>query len=290
MAAISVPAVGVLASRRRRRTVEHAAAYIALIVLGVTFAFPLYWLVSTSLKTPPQQVALPPVWIPHPLVWQNYPNALTAYPYLNYLKNTLTICILTVVGVTASSALVAYGFSRIKWPGRDIVFILVLATLMLPYQVTMIPLFIVFREMGWTNTFRPLIVPAFFGSAFYIFMLRQFFNSQPPELADAATIDGASEFGVFSRIYVPLSRPALATVALFQFMFAWNDFLGPLIYINQQSKFTLALGLQQFISAYGSEWGQMMAAAATFTVPMILLFFLAQRTFIQGITLTGLKG
>ncbi|MCL4543368.1 MAG: carbohydrate ABC transporter permease [Chloroflexi bacterium] len=281
---------GFLASRRRKQQVSHAVTYLLLTIFGLTFAFPLYWMVATSLKTPPQQIAVPPIWIPHSLVWQNYPKALTAYPYADYLRNTLTICILNVIGTVVSSSLVAYGFSRIRWPGRNAVFILVLATLMLPYQVTMIPLFLIFRGIGWVNTFRPLIVPSFFGNAFFIFLLRQFFMLQPAELSDAARIDGCTEFGIFYRIILPLARPALATVALFQFMNSWNDFLGPLIYLNSQRKFTLALGLQQFVSAYGSSWGQMMAAAATFTVPMILLFFFTQRTFIQGIALTGLKG
>jgi multiple sugar transport system permease protein len=290
---VSVSAIAkgrVPTSRRRSRQVSHGVTYLLLIILGLTFAFPLYWMIATSLKTPPQQVAIPPVWIPHPFVWKDYPNALTAYPYSDYLRNTLAICILTVVGTVASCSLVAYGFARIRWPGRDLVFLFVLATLMLPYQVTMIPLFIIFRQIHWVNTFRPLIVPAFFGNPFFIFLLRQFFMLQPQELSDAAKIDGCSEFGIFYQVLLPLARPALATVALFQFMGAWNDFLAPLIYLNSQSKFTLALGLQQFISAYGSQWGQMMAAATTFTIPIIALFFFTQRTFIQGIALTGLKG
>lgn len=282
-------AIRLRGSRRQVTRALHLLVYTVLIVLGSTFFFPLFWMITTSLKTPPQQVALPPVWIPNPPVWGNYPAALTAYPYASYLGNTLTICISTVIGTVISCALAAYGFSQIAWPGRDAVFILVLSTLMLPYPVTMIPLFIVFHNIGWVDTFLPLIVPAYFGNAFYIFLLRQFFLTQPRELCDAARVDGCGELGIFVRIMVPLARPALATVALFQFIDAWNDLLGPLIYLNSEGKFTLALGLQQFVSAYGSSWGHMMAAATTFTLPIIALFFLTQKTFIQGIALTGLK-
>src|SRR5579875_1375424 len=278
-----------LASRRRVEYIRHSIVYFILTILGITFVFPLFWIITTSLKTPPQQVALPPVWIPNPPIWANYPEALTAYPYGTYLSNTLTICASTVLGTVISCGLAAYGFSQISWPGRDIVFILVLATLMLPYPVTMIPTFILFHHIGWVDTFLPLIVPSYFGNAFYIFLLRQFFMTQPRELCDAARVDGCSEFGIFLRIMVPLARPAFATVALFQFIDGWNDLLGPLIYLNSEDKFTLALGLQQFVSAYGSSWGHMMAAATTFTLPIVVLFFMTQRTFIQGIALTGLK-
>jgi multiple sugar transport system permease protein len=192
--------------------------------------------------------------------------------------------------VVFSCSLVAYGLARVHWPGRDVLFLLTLGTMLLPFEVTLVPLFIVFRTLGWVGTFLPLIVPSFFGSAFYIFLLRQFMMTLPMELSDAARIDGAGEFRIFWAIAVPLIRPALAVVALLQFLFAWGDFLGPLIYLTDQSTYTISLGLQQYNTQYGTEWGQLMAASTLLTIPVIILFFLTQRTFIQGITLTGLKG
>lgn len=196
-----------------------------------------------------------------------------------------------MVGVVISSSLVAYGFARMRWRGRNVVFIIMIATMMIPFQVVMIPLFILFHHLGWVGTFKPLIVPTFFGSSvFSTFLLRQFFMTIPQTLSDAARIDGANEFTIYSRIILPLAKPALATVALFQFIYAWNDFLGPLIYINTQSLYTISLGLQSFLSSYGTQWGMLMAASTLATLPMILLFFFAQRTFVQGINLTGIVG
>jgi len=247
-------------------------------------------MISTSLKPPRQIFVFPPIWIPHPLMWSTYLEALNFVPFLLYLKNTLTICISTVIGVLLSCSLVAYGFSRVQWPERNIVFIILLATMMIPYQVTIIPMYIVFNKLGWINTFKPLIVPFFFGTPFYIFLLRQFFMTIPMELSDAAKIDGCSEFRIYCQIILPLAIPALAVVALFQFIGVWNDFLGPLIYLRDQSKFTLSLGLQQFQSGYHTEWAMLMAAATMVTMPIIVLFFFTQKTFLQGISLTGIKG
>lgn len=264
--------------------------HLVLIGVGISFLLPFYWLISTSLKSDTQLFQIPPVWIPSPAQWSNYPIALSYIPFLTYLKNTLVICFFSVLGTVISCSLVGYSFSRISWQGRNILFIILLSTLMLPFQVTMIPVLIIFKTLGWVGTFKPLIVPSFFGSAFFIFLLRQFFMTIPYELSDAAKIDGCSEFGIYSRIILPLAKPALATVMLFTFIGAWNDFLGPLIYLSQESQYTLSLGLQAFISQHGAEWSLLMAASTIMIMPIVVLFFFTQKTFIQGIALTGLKG
>ena len=274
----------------QRQAYGRAASHVALSTAGLLFFLPFFWLISTSLKELDQIFTLPPVWIPDPLRWQNYPQALGYFPFLLQLRNTLVIAVSAVMLTLISSALVAYSFSRLRWHGRDILFFAMLSTMMLPYQVTMIPLFIIFRTVGWVNTLLPLIVPHAFGVPFFIFLLRQFFLSLPRELDDAAIIDGCSEFGVLWRIILPLSKPALATVALFQFLGSWNDFIGPLIYLNDPSKYTLSLGIQVFVSTVGVQWGWMMAVTTVLTVPVVVLFFFTQRTFIQGIALTGIKG
>jgi multiple sugar transport system permease protein len=275
---------------RVRRLARGAVQHGVLIALGLLFLAPMLWMVSSSLKANDQLFVAHPIWVPRPARWDNYPRALNYIPFFTYLRNTLLICSLAVAGSLISCSLTAYGFARIDWPGREAVFFVLLATMMLPAQVTMIPSFLLFRWLGWYGTYKPLIVPAFLGNAFLIFLLRQFFLTIPRELSEAARIDGASEFTTFARVILPLARPALATVALFTFLFAWNDFLGPLLYLKDQSKYTLALGLQQFLSAYRSEWGLLMAASTVVTGPIILLFFFTQRTFIQGIAMTGTKG
>ncbi|GMV91578.1 MAG: hypothetical protein AMXMBFR82_13560 [Candidatus Hydrogenedentota bacterium] len=224
------------------------------------------------------------------LHWENYAEAFRIIDFPRNLRNTLFVCFTVVIGTVLSCSLVAYSFSRIEWPGRDLCFILVLATMMLPYQVMLIPLFVLYKNLGWTGTFKPLIVPAFLGTPFYIFLLRQFFMGIPQDLSAAARIDGCSEFGIYARIIMPLSKPALATTALFMFLFQWGDFLNPLVFLQDDRQYTLALALQQFQSQHESLWGPLMAMSTVITVPVILLFFLTQRTFIQGITLTGLKG
>lgn len=272
------------------KKVKTIIIYLVLIGLGIVFMLPFVWVVSTSLKPDTQIFIFPPQWIPRPFVWSNYPKALAYIPFLTFLKNTLIYCIGTVIGTILSCSLVAYSCSRIAWPGRNIIFFLAISTMMLPYQVTMIPLFIVFRQLGWVGTFKPLIIPTFFGHGFYIFLLRQFFMTIPGELSDAARIDGCSHFGIYSRLILPIAKPALATVALFRFLASWNDFLGPLIYLNSESQYTLSLGLRMFLMAHRAEWALLMATSVVVTVPIIILFFFTQRTFIQGIALTGLKG
>jgi len=265
-------------------------SHVALIGLGLFFFLPFYWLVSTSLKSDQEVFAMPPVWVPKELLWGNFLRAVQYIPFGLYLKNTLVICVLSVLGTVLSSSLVAYSLARIQWPGRDALFVVLLATMMLPGQVTMIPVFAIFRTLGWVDTINPLVVPHFLGSGFFIFMLRQFFMTIPLELSDAARIDGCSEWDIYRRLILPLSRPALATVGLFTFIGSWNDFGGPLLYLNDERKATLSLGLQQFVSQHGAEWSLLMAASTLMTLPIILIFFFAQRTFIQGITLTGIKG
>ena len=224
------------------------------------------------------------------LHWQNYVRAFEIINFFNSLRNTLFICFTVVLGIVFSCSLVAYSFARIPWKGRDVAFIICLATMMLPYQVTLIPLFALYAKLGWVGSFKPLIVPYLFGTPFYIFLLRQFFLGIPQDLSAAARIDGCNEFGIFAQIILPLSKPALATTGLFMFLFQWGDFLNPLIYLQHDRQYTLAIALQQFQSQHGSAWGPLMAMSTVVTIPIILLFFLTQRTFIQGITLTGLKG
>jgi multiple sugar transport system permease protein len=279
-----------LRSQKMRRRIRRGLAYVVLTILSVLFAIPFLWLLSTSLKPPAQIFRLPPEWVPHPITWSNYPRALTQIPFALYLTNTLYIALFNVAASVITCSLVAYGFARITWPGRNALFLVLVSTLMIPYPVTLIPTFLIFRNLGWINTPHPLTIPALTGNAFFIFLLRQFYLTIPEELSSAARIDGASEFQIYLRIIVPLARPALAVVALFTFMWNWNDFLGPLIYLSDREQYTLAIGLYGFLSRVRTDWGPLMAAAAIMVAPIIVLFFLTQRTFIQGITLTGIKG
>lgn len=264
--------------------------YLALLAGAAWFVLPLLWMATSSLKLKNDIYQYPPVLLPWPLHWSNYADLLRQWPFWTYLRNTVTITVPSVCGQLLSSSLVAYGFARVRWPGRNLVFVVVLATLMLPFQVTMIPLYIIFRQLGWIGTFAPLIVPNFFGSAFDIFLLRQFFLGIPGELQDAARIDGCGHLRIYWRIVLPLAKPALATVALFEFLYNWNDFMGPLIYLQDNSMYTLSLGLQDFQSMRQPDPQLLMAACTIMVVPIIIVFFFAQRTFIQGIALTGLKG
>jgi len=276
------------------RRVGRAIHYLVVVALSFLFALPFIWMLSSSLKDDAQTYHVPPIWIPIPMRFQNYPEVLTSLPFAHYLLNTMKIAVPTVIGVLVSSALAAYGFSRIRWRGREAFFYICLATMMLPFQVRMIPLFITFKSLGWINTFLPLIVPALFGDAYFIFMLRQFFMTIPAELSDAARVDGCSELGIFLRIILPLAKPALAVVGLFQFMWAWNDYLEPLIYINNQNNFTIALALQLLQGSAQAVsrlvWPYLMAASTATILPILLLFFFTQRTFVEGISLTGIKG
>jgi ABC-type glycerol-3-phosphate transport system permease component len=264
----------------------------ALLVIGaIIMALPFIWLVSSSLKEERQIFQFPPSWIPNPVRWENYTDALTYKPFNIYLMNTMIIVVLNMLAIVGSASLCAYGFARIKFPGRDFWFSIVLATMMVPYFVLMIPQFIIFSRLGWVDTFLPLTVPFFFGGgAFNIFLLRQFFRTLPNELSDAARIDGCNELQIYARIIMPLAKPALATVAIFTFLFSWNDFIGPLLYLSSPEHFTVAIGLATFRSVMRTRWDLLMAASTAMIIPVVLLFFFAQRYFIQGIVMSGLKG
>jgi multiple sugar transport system permease protein len=266
--------------------------HLLVIGLSLIFIMPLLWALSTSLKPTPQIYRVPPEWIPQPFVWRNYPDALTYVPFFRYMLNTLKITLPSMVGIVMSSAVVAYGFSRWRWHFRDTFFFICLSTMMVPFQVTMVPLFITFSRWGWVNTYLPLVIPAFFGNPYYIFLLRQFFLTIPQDLSDAARVDGCSETSILFRIIFPLSVPALATVSIFHFMWSWNDYLGPLIYLKDEALYTVSIGLTRYQAGGYTQprWAWLMAASMTTLVPILILFFMAQRTFIEGITLTGIKG
>jgi multiple sugar transport system permease protein len=261
-----------------------------LITATLLFAIPLAWMVLSSLKPHEQLVADPHRVLPAEWRWDNYRQAVTQIPFARYLRNSLLLCAGSVAGTLFSCTLAAYAFARLRWPGRDLMFGLLIATMLLPWHVTMIPRFLLIRELGLYNTLAALVLPTFCGDAFYIFLLRQFFLTIPEELSEAARLDGCGEWGVCWRIVVPLAKPALATVALFQFIAAWNDFNGPLLYLSDPDKFPLAYGLEQFVSAYSSQTNLLLAAAVLFTLPIVVLFFLTQRTFLEGIATTGIKG
>jgi len=288
----STPTFAILQSNRWLSVINKTIIFAILISAAILFLLPLVWMISTSLKPKDQIFAYPLIWIPHPVQWANYLKALNnpSFKFLLFLQNSLYYALTSTIGVVVSCALVAYAFARLRWWGRDFWFIVTLSTMMIPYPVTLIPQFLIFKEIGWVGTFKPLIIPNFLGVPFFIFLLRQFFLTIPMDLSDAARIDGANEFGIFWRIILPLTRPALVTVALFTFLATWNDFLGPLIFLNDGSKYTLAVGLAAFRGQYRTQWDLMMAASTVVTAPVVILFFFAQRAFIQGITLTGMKG
>jgi ABC-type glycerol-3-phosphate transport system permease component len=261
-----------------------------VVAVAILFLLPLVWMASSALKPDYQVLEYPPRLLPRPVTWSNFPNALTYVPFGRYALNTLFIALMVIIGHLLSCTLVAYAFARLRAPGKNALFMVLLATMMLPYPVTMIPIYIGFNTLGWVNSFLPLIVPAFFGSPFYIFLLRQYFLTLPPELEDAARVDGANTLQILARVILPISQPALATVSIFSFQAVWNDFLAPLIYLHDQTKYTVTLGLNFFRSSYDVRWGYLMAASLVTMLPVVILFFLAQRLFIQGITVTGLKG
>lgn len=264
--------------------------YTLLVMLTIVFALPLVWMISTSLKPEAQVVAMPPQWIPDPILWQNYPEMWNSYPFDAFYINSIKIALFNVVGVVFFSSLAGYAFARIRFWGRDLVFSILLSTLMIPGVVTLIPLYIIFRNIGWIDTHYPLWVPQILSNVTSIFLMRQFFMTLPQELEDAARIDGSSNFGTFWRIMVPLVKPALATIAIFTYLGAWNNFLAPLIFINSLEKQTLPMGLALFQTEFYTSVSLTMAAATVVTAPVILLFFLAQRYFVHGIALTGVKG
>jgi ABC-type glycerol-3-phosphate transport system permease component len=265
---------------------------LALIASGsIIFILPFAWMVSTSLKSTELVYVFPPIWLPDEFHWENYFEAWGRLPFPTFYKNSLIIVVFNQIGTLLSSSLVAYGFARLRFRGRDFLFLLVLSTLMLPTQVTLIPTYFIFSKLGWVNSLKPLIIPVYFGSAFNIFLLRQYFMTISPELDDAAKIDGCGFFGIYWRIILPLSKPALGVVAIFQFTYDWNDFFYPLIYINSPKTFPIALGLRMF---HGTllhvPVQQVMAMTLVSIIPVLLAFVVAQRYFIQGIVITGVKG
>lgn len=281
-----------LAAKLRNGEFWWRALIWAILVAGsVVMIMPFVWLVSSSFKPENDIFIFPPKWIPDPWRPQNYVDALTYKPFNIYIMNTLIIVALNLVAVLFTSSLCAYGFARIKFWGRDFWFVLVLSTMMVPYFVLMVPQFVIFSRLGWIDSFKPLTIPIFFGGgAFNIFLLRQFFRTLPEELADAARIDGCSEFRIYWNIMLPLAKPALAAVAIFTFLHGWNDFIGPLLYLNSPEKFTVAIGLATFRSVMRTRYDLLMAASSAMILPVIVLFFFAQRYFIQGVVLSGLKG
>lgn len=271
-------------------TGKKIAIYALLAAGGLFYALPFIWMLATSLKPTTQMFVYPPVWIPKPVEWRHYIDAVTQIPFLTFFRNTLTVALLATLGVVLSCPLVGYSLARMRWKGRRLLFMITLAVMMVPSPVTMVPLFIIWSKLGLVGTFAPLIVPAYFGAPFYIFLMRQFFKTLPRSLEDSGRIDGCSEFRIYWSIMLPLCQPAVLTIALFQFMASWNDFLGPLLYLNDESNYTLQIGLQQFKQAQNTAWGPLMAASLLVAAPIIALYFVVQRSFIQGITFGGVKG
>jgi len=280
------------AAKKVKRATGTFFFYLFGIALSLLFLSPLLWMLSTSLKVQGQIFILPPQWIPSPVRWENFTDALRVLNFIRTFTNTLVILAGTIFGSVFSSSLVGYSFARLNWPGRNFFFVVLLSTMMIPGAVTLIPVFIVFNWLRWVNTLKPLIVPAWFGQAFFIFLIRQFFMSIPKDLSDAAKIDGCSEWGIYLRIMLPLCKPVLAVVTLFAFLNTWNDFFGPLIYLTGKDKWTLALSLLAVSTgavAVQLNWAIVMAASFIVIVPVLIVFFFAQRYFVQGVTITGLK-
>jgi ABC-type glycerol-3-phosphate transport system permease component len=283
---------GWMASKTFRRRVQRTVAMTLILIGAVIFMIPFFWMVRTSLMHGGEIFLLPIRWIPSKFLWENYPEALQAVPFLLYFRNSTVVTLSGIIGSVLTSSMVAYAFARLKAPGKETLFIMLLATMMLPGVVTLVPVYLLFRALKWLDTYKPLIVPQYLGgSAFYIFMLRQFFMTIPVELDDAAKIDGCGFFKIYWRLVLPLSKPALATVAVFNFYSNWNDFFGPLIYLNTMEKYTLPVGLTFFVNIRGTtHWNLLMAASVVVLLPCLILFFVGQRYFVQGIALTGIKG
>ena len=266
------------------------AKHAVLIGLSIIFLVPFFWMVTGAFKTAADLNASPIVWIPDQMTFDNFSQAAQLFPLARYFFNTAVICVLSVIGAVASSAMVGYGLARIPWRGRNVLFAIILSTMMIPFYVTMFPAFEIYRFLHLTDTWVPLILPQFLGVPIYIFLMRQFMMSIPKELSESARVDGANEWQIFVRVILPLIKPALVAVGLFQFLASWNDFLGPLIYLSDARMYTISLGLNFFKGEYATEFGPLMAVSTLAVLPIILLFFFAQRTFIEGITLTGVKG
>ena len=280
------------ASARRRKfpSLEAVTLYVILTVLAILFVLPVFYLFMGAFKAESELFRVPFKWLPDKFILDNFSNMFQSIPFMRYLKNTMIIVAFNIVGSLLSCSLVAYGFSRLRWPGRDKVFTLVLITMILPYQVTLVPLFLMFTKIKWIGTFLPLIVPCFFGNPFFIFLLRQFFTGIPQDISEAARIDGASEFTIFSRLILPMAKPALTTVALFAFIRSWNDFLGPLVFLGRDELYTLSLAASMLKSNLDPNWSVLLALGTVMILPVLLIFFVMQKYFIQGIAMSGIKG
>ncbi|NLJ86361.1 MAG: carbohydrate ABC transporter permease [Firmicutes bacterium] len=279
-----------LHSKKRRAILGKIIVYFLLVVGAIVFLVPFIWMLSTSVKPPEEVYIFPPKWIPSRFVWENYVKIFELMPTGRFLLNSLVISCLTMAGSVISCSLVGFAFARLRFRGSGILFFILLITMMLPHQVTMVPLYMIFSKLGWVGTYFPLIVPAFFGNPYFIFLLRQFFTTIPKELDEAAKVDGCSIPGIFARIIVPMSKPALGIVAILSFTDAWNDFMGPLIYLSEFTKFPISLGLRAFQTLRVVQWELLMATSAIALIPVLVLFFLAQKNYIQGIVISGVKG
>ncbi len=274
-----------------RAAVNNLPVYLLLLAGAVVMLVPLVWLLSSSFKDSGRIMIYPPQWMPDPWRPENYRTVFERIPFLRFYWNTVFVTLMAMAGQIVSASLVAFGFARLRFPGRDVLFLVLLSTIMIPYHVTLIPTFVLFRMLGWLDTYMPLILPYWLGGgAFYIFLLRQFYLRLPLDLDDAARIDGAGSFGIYRYVVLPQSKPALGVIAVFSFLAHWNDFFGPLIYLNSSDKFTLALGITLFREFEVTHWNLLMAGSVMMSLPCILLYFVAQRYFIQGIVFTGLKG
>jgi multiple sugar transport system permease protein len=276
-------------SKKTQARMTHLVSHLLLLAGALLMVMPFIWMLSTSLKAPGKTFVYPPQWIPNPVVFRNYANMWTALPFGTFFLNSVKIAALSTVGQLIACSLSAFAFSVIAFKGRDLLFLILVATLMIPYQVTLIPTFILYSKIGWVGTHYPLWVPAFWGGAFGTFLMRQYYLTIPLELAESARIDGANIYQIFRYIYVPLSGVALATLAIFTFMWSWNDLLTPLIYLREMGQLTLTAGLSFFQNQYGGKWSLMMAGAMVSILPILVIFFTAQKYFIQGIAMTGLK-
>ncbi|SFB59505.1 carbohydrate ABC transporter membrane protein 2, CUT1 family (TC 3.A.1.1.-) [Cohnella sp. OV330] len=270
----------------RQKTATHAI----LIVLGLSFVAPFLWMLLTSIKSLEEITSLPVTIWPEIFRWRNYADVFDVIPFTRYFWNTLLITGLSVIGQLISAPLVAYAITKIEWFGAKWIFPIVIGTMLLPYQVTMIPVYLIFQKLHLTGSIWPLVIPTFTAAPLYIFLLRQFFMGLPTSLIHAAKIDGANDYRIYWSVVLPLTRPALASVAIFTFLYTWSDFMGPLLYINKAKQYTLTLGLQAFLAEHYTEWGLLMAASALFTLPIVVVFFFAQKQFVEGISLTGIKG
>lgn len=279
-----------LSRERIRRGIVRTILYTIVLIGVVVFTFPFFWMVSASVKPDSQILLVPPVWIPSPFQWSNYLRPFQNLPFGLFFLNTAVITLLGMSGVVASSSIVSFSFARMRWPGRDAFFVAMLTTIMLPYPVIMIPSYVLFTKLGWINSFLPLVVPEWLGSPFIIFLMRQFMLTIPLEMDDAARIDGCSWFELFWRIILPLSAPALGVAAIYSFTFHWNDFLQPLLYLNRTELFTVQLGLAMLQNRYTTDFGAMMAVSTLSLIPVLIVFFTAQRHFIQGLVISGVKG